>query len=131
MSEKRKQERKEERKKLMAFTPAYDLHQNILLGYLGNLSLQGAMVLGKKPGEIDTKLTLAIEFHETPETPATRMTLPVRVAWCQQEGNSTDYITGFEFLELTDQNKRVIEAVLERFQFRPAGDAHRWAPQDL
>ena len=118
------EQRKEERKKLMTFTPAYDFRENILLGYLGDLSLQGAMVMGEKPGKIDRELTLAIEFRETPETPAIRMTLPVRVAWCEQEENSTYYYTGFEFLELTAQNKRVIEAVLERYQFRPAGNMH-------
>jgi Tfp pilus assembly protein PilZ len=110
--------RMEDRKKLMTFTPVYELPKNNLLGYLGNLTLQGAMLVGHKAAEIDKKMTLAIDFHETPETPATRMTVPVRVAWCRPEKNSPDYNTGVEFLDLSDQNKKVIEAILERYQFR-------------
>jgi hypothetical protein len=112
------EQRKEERKKLLTFTPVYDLNNNILLGYLGDLTLRGAMLLGEKLVEVNKNLTLAIEFHETPETPATRMTIPVRVAWCKQEEHSTFYNIGLEFVELTDQNKKLIEAVLNRYQFR-------------
>jgi hypothetical protein len=112
------EQRMEERKKLMAFTPVFDLRQNSLLGYLGNLTLQGAMLVGHAAAEIDRKLTLAIEFHETSEIPATRMTIPARVAWCKHEEDSPDYNTGVEFLELTEQNKKVISAILERYQFR-------------
>ena len=111
--------RMEDRKRLLSFTPVFDLNKNALLGYLGNLTLQGAMLVGHTIVEINTKLTLAIDFHETPETPATRMIIPARVAWRKHEENSRDYNTGFEFLELTKQNKKVIEAILERYQFRP------------
>jgi len=112
------EQRKEERKILITFTPVYDLGKNILLGYLGNLTLKGAMLVGSKPLEINKKLTLAIEFHETPETPATRMSIPARIAWCKHEESSTYYNTGVEFLELTGKNKTVISAILERYQFR-------------
>jgi Tfp pilus assembly protein PilZ len=112
------EQRKEERKILLTFTPVYDFHKKNLLGYLGDLTLQGAMLVGTKPVEINEELTLAIEFHETPETPATRMVVPARVAWCKHEKHSTYYNTGIEFLELTDLNRVVIAAILERYQFR-------------
>jgi hypothetical protein len=112
------EQRKEERKKLLTFTPVFDLQKNNLLGYLGDLTLEGAMLVGNNPAEVDKKLTLAIEFHETPEIPATRMTIPARVAWCKHEQTSTYFNTGVEFLELTDENKMVIVAILERYQFR-------------
>jgi hypothetical protein len=111
-------EKREERKKLLTFTPVYDLRKNTLFGYLGNLTLKGAMLVGHATAEIDKTLTLAIDFRETPEIPATRMTIPVRVAWCKHEQDSPDYNTGVEFMEMTDQNKMVIEAILERYQFR-------------
>jgi hypothetical protein len=110
--------RKEERKKLLTFTPVFDTGRNFLLGYLGDLTLQGAMLVGSTPVEVDKKLTLAIEFHETPEIPSTRMVIPARVAWCKHEQQSAYYNSGVEFLELTVENKVVIEAILERYQFR-------------
>jgi hypothetical protein len=119
------EQRKKERKKLVAFTPAYDRDENILLGYIRDLTLEGAMVSGETPVEIDRKLTLGLDFRETPETPATRMSVLARVAWCEQEGDSSYYNTGFEFLELSEQNRKIVQAVLERYQFRPAADARR------
>ena len=101
----------------MTFTPVYDHLANILLGYLGDLTLQGALMVGEKPVEIDRKLTLAIEFRETSETPATRMKIPTQVTWCRQEEHLTYYNTGLEFLEMTEPNKKVIEAVLAKYQF--------------
>jgi hypothetical protein len=75
-------------------------------------------MVSEKTVEPDRKLTLAIEFRETSEIPSTRMTIPARVACCRQEEHLTYYNTGFEFLEMTAQNKGVIEAILERYQFR-------------
>lgn len=116
-----KEKRKQERKVLVAFTPAYDLDAKALLGYIRDLTLQGAMVSGEAALEVDRNLTLGIDFRETAETPAVRVHIPVRAAWCEKDEGSSYYKTGFEFLELSDQNKRVIEAVLERYQFRPEG----------
>ncbi len=110
--------RKEERKMLITFTPVYELGKSLILGYLADLTLQGGMLVGGQPLELNRKLTLVIEFRETVETPATRMTIPARVAWSKHEEHSPYYNTGVEFLELSNQNKRVIAAVLERYQFR-------------
>ncbi len=109
--------RREVRSKVLVFTPVYDKFTNVLLGYLGDLTLKGALVVSEKPVDINKKFMLAIEFREASEAPAKRMTIPARAAWTKQERDRTYYNTGFEFLELTEANKRVIEAVLERYQF--------------
>jgi hypothetical protein len=109
--------RMEKRRKVMTFTPVYDLHANILLGYLGDLTMKGALMVSEKSVEIDQTLTLAIEFRKTSEIPAKRMTIPARVAWCKQEEHRTYYNTGLEFQEVTEQNKKVIEEILKMYQF--------------
>jgi c-di-GMP-binding flagellar brake protein YcgR len=109
--------RMEKRRKVMTFTPVYDLHANVLLGYLGDLTLKGALMVSERPVEVNRTLNLAIEFRETSEVPATRMTIPARVAWCRQEERQTYYNIGMQFLEMTEQNKKVIEAILEKHQF--------------
>jgi hypothetical protein len=45
-------QRKESRKKFMAFTPVYDLNHKLLLGYIGDLTMKGAMVVGEKSVEV-------------------------------------------------------------------------------
>ncbi len=109
--------RMEKRRKVLTFTPVYDLHAKILLGYIGDLTLKGTLIVSEGPVEINQTLTLAIEFRETSETPATRIAIPARVAWCKQEEHQTYYNTGVEFLEMTEENKKVIEVILEKHQF--------------
>jgi len=109
--------RMERRRKLMTFTPVHDVHTNTLLGYLGDLTLKGALMVSEKPVEVGRTLTMTIEFHETPEkSPAMHMIISARVAWCKLEEHHTHYNTGLEFLEMIEQNKKVIEAVLEKYE---------------
>jgi len=114
--------RQESRKKLMAFTPVYELKHKVLLGYINDLTLKGAMVSGQKALEVNWSMTIGIEFPEAPPTmAATRIVLPARVAWCRQDDESPQYFNiGFEFTEVSPENLKIIEAVLERYQFRSA-----------
>ena len=109
--------RKENRKKLTSFMLVYALPENALLGYLGDMTLHGAMVVGNRPVEINKELYLSIEFNGIPEIPEKQLTFSARVAWCKHEAQSPYYNTGVEFLELTDRNRKAIEAILERYQF--------------
>ncbi|HET9911741.1 MAG TPA: PilZ domain-containing protein [Anaerolineales bacterium] len=112
------EKRKNERSKLIAFTPVYDSLHKILLGYLGDLSKEGALLIGETPMEINTQITLMIDFPATPEFPARRLIIPVRVAWCRHEKSAQYYNTGFEFREINEQNKTIIDSILQRYQFR-------------
>jgi hypothetical protein len=115
--------RKESRKKLMAFTPVYNLLHKTLLGYVGDLTLQGVMVIGEKSVEINKHFTLGIEFPENlPESPAVRVVIPARAAWCRPDDSPQYFNIGFEFIEVSPATAREIEAILERYQFRNVMD---------
>jgi hypothetical protein len=115
--------RKESRKKLMAFTPVYDLLHKTLLGYVGDLTLQGVMVIGEKPVELNKHFTLGIEFPKSlPELPAMRVVIPARAAWCRQDDSPQYFTIGFEFIDVSPANTMEIEAILERYQFRNVMD---------
>ena len=115
--------RKESRKKLMAFTPVYDLLHKTLLGYIGDLTLQGVMMIGEKPVEVGKHLTLGIEFPEgQPEKPDSRVAVSVRAAWCRKDENPQYFNIGFEFIDISPGNVREIEAIVERYQFRSVMD---------
>ncbi len=110
--------RKEQRKNLMAYTQVFNLSGGLLLGYLGDLNLFGAMVIGDKPMTENTELTLAIELPELPNISASRITVSARVAWCQQDISPEYFNVGFQFKEVTPQQKIVIEAIMENYEFR-------------
>jgi hypothetical protein len=111
--------RKESRKKLMAFTPVYELLHKKLLGYVGDLTLKGVMVIGEKPVEVDRNITLGIEFPEgSISVSTTRIVMPSRAAWCRHDDSPQYFNIGFEFLGVSPENAKVIEAILVRYQFR-------------
>ena len=110
-------QRKTERVKAMIFTAVYDLHGHVLLGFLGDLNLLGAMVVGEKAVETDRDITLEIEFRGATEVPGGRLTIPAHVAWSRQERETTYFHTGYEFLEMTEQTRQIIEALMARYKF--------------
>ena len=111
--------RKEERKSLMAFTPVYGLHPKTLLGYVEDLTLHGAMIIGEKPVETDKQITLLIEIPGAlPEATTPRLMIPARVVWCRQESRPNYYDIGLEFSNLNPEEIKMIEAVLRRYEFR-------------
>lgn len=110
--------RKEQRKNLMAYTQVFNLNGGLLIGYLGDLNLHGAMVIGDKPMSNDTELTLAIELPELPDINAARITVPARVAWCQTDISPEFFNIGFEFIEITEKQKTIVEAIMANYEFR-------------
>jgi len=110
--------RKVQRKNLMAYTQVFDLTGGFLLGYLGDLHLNGAMVIGNKEMTENAEITLAIELPDLPNIGMSRITLPARVAWCQQDISPDFFNVGFEFKEVTPSQNKVIGAIMENYEFR-------------
>ena len=111
--------RKAQRKNLMAYTQVFDLYGGYLLGYLGDLHLNGAMVIGNKLITENTELTLAIELpDDLPNINIPRIAIPARVVWYQQDISPEFFNVGFELKEVTPEQKIVIEAIIENYEFR-------------
>ena len=110
-------QRKTERVKAMIFTAVYDQHGHILLGFLGDLTPQGAMIVGEKQVETGRDLTLSIEFQGATEVPGGRLVIPARVAHCDVDKDTAYYHTGFEFLEVADDEKEIIKELVARYKF--------------
>lgn len=110
--------RKLPRKDLMTYSQVFDLSKGKLIGYLGDLNLIGAMVIGDEPLKVEEKLTISIQLPELPKINATRLTLPVRVVRCHQDISPEYFNIGVEFETVTDEQQKIIEAVLENYEFR-------------
>jgi hypothetical protein len=110
--------RKAQRKNLMAYTQVFDLYGGYLLGYLGDLHLQGAMVIGQRFMEENTEVTLAIELPELPDIETSRITIPARTVWCQQDISPEFFNVGFEFKTVTEEQATLIESIMNNYEFR-------------
>lgn len=113
-----KERRKQERKNLVAYTQVYDLYSGNLLGYLGDLTFLGAMIITEKPIPPNTEFTLSFELPEIPDTRAVRISIESRSAWCEKDLSPQFYNVGFEFKEVSVKQKAIIEAIIEHYQFR-------------
>ena len=114
--------RKEARKKLIKFTPVYKVHvvnPKTLLGFLVDLTLRGAQVSGERTAEVDKKVALSIEFPtDLPDVPSAPFTILARVTRCIPEESPHHYNIGFEFVNVTTEQTKILEGILERYTFR-------------
>jgi hypothetical protein len=110
--------RKLPRKDLMSYSQVFDLAQGKLIGYLGDLTLIGAMVISDEPLKVKELLTISIQLPELPGISATRLTLPVQIVRCQQDLSPEYFNIGLEFEKVTAEQKTIIEAVLDNYEFR-------------
>lgn len=110
--------RKQPRRDLMSYSQVFELYHGKLIGYLGDLTQLGAMVIGDEPYEVGTQMTISIQLPELPDTKATRMALPVRVVHCQRDLSPEYYNIGLEFDLVTDPQKEIIEAIIQNYEFK-------------
>jgi hypothetical protein len=103
----------------MKFTPVYDLHPRVLLGYLGDLTLRGAMIVGPNLTTINKETTLEINFPgELSGITVLPTRIPARIAWCRPEDGSQSFNIGVEFTEVTPDQEQLFRQILERYHFR-------------
>ena len=55
---------------------------------------------------------------DLPNVSVPRITIPARVVWHQQDISPEFFNVGFEFKEVTDEQKTVIEAIMKNYEFR-------------
>lgn len=123
--------RKLPRKDLMSYSQVFDMAQGKLIGYLGDLNLIGAMVIGDEELKVDRRLTISIQLPELPRIDATRLALPVRVVRCHQDISPEYFNIGMEFEMVTQEQKKIIEAVLENYEFRRQPPSYPPHPTEL
>src|SRR5690349_10548275 len=111
--------RQETRKRFTAFTPVYDLYPRTLLGYLGDLNLRGALIVGKNLTTINKETVLEFIFPgELADITVVPVTIPARIAWCRLDEKGQGYHIGVEFTELTPLHRELFQQILERYHFR-------------
>ena len=122
--------RKHHRKDSMSYSQVFDLYNGKLIGYLGDLTQMGAMVIAEEPMEVNTALTISIQLPELPNIKATRVALPVRVAYCHRDVSPEYFNLGLQFKLVTDHQKIVIDAVIKNYEFRRSNPEHPSQPAE-
>lgn len=114
MQERRKQPRKD----LMSYSQVFNVDGGYLLGYLGDLTELGAMVISDDEVKPHTELTVQIQLPELDNFSDETITLPVRVAWCKRDLSPEYFNVGMEFKAVTARQRDIIRAILDNYEFR-------------
>ena len=110
--------RKLPRKYLMAFSLVLDYKSGELLGYLCDLTLEGLMVISKVPKDVDSMIELFIELPNIPNLSKKRLLIEAQIIWCEADIDPRLYNIGFQFDKLGEEDKVIIERMIEAYVFR-------------
>jgi hypothetical protein len=113
MAEKRKFPRRD----LIFYSRVSDGISGRALGYLLNITPEGAMILSEKPLEVNLEVQLHIELPEE-LSDLREMVIPARSRWCQPDINPEFYDIGFVFLMMTEEYTGLILRLVEEYGFR-------------
>jgi len=102
----------------MSYSQVFDVHEGYLVGYLGDLTKLGAMVISDVELKANREMTIQIQLPELEDFSDETITVPVRVAWCQQDISPDYFNVGMEFKMLTGKQKQIIDAILANYEFR-------------
>jgi len=113
MAEKRKFPRRD----LIFYSRVSDGMTGRVLGYLLNITPEGAMILTEKPLEVDWEVELHIELPDE-ISDLREMVIPARSRWCQPDINPEFYDVGFVFLTTTEEYSALILRLVDEYGFR-------------
>ena len=106
------------RKYLIVYSRVYERNLGMIIGYLGDLSQLGAMIISEQPQTVDSVLPIRFDLPDMNIFNSAQLDLTARVVHCVPDVNPEFYNIGFEFLELTQGQLSTIEKMMEAYEFR-------------
>jgi len=111
MDDKRKMVRRE----IMFYSRVFDRKTGKQLGYLGNLTTDGLMIISEEPVEAETQFDLRIEVPED-IYPKNDIALCGKSLWCDADIDPKFFNIGFQILSIEQQDLDLIETVVKDFE---------------
>ena len=109
--------RKINRRYLLYFVRVYDADSHQQIGNLLDITLQGAMIISQTQIPADQDFRLRVELtDDIAEQPF--LEFPARSIWCHPDLEPSLYNTGFEIQELSPEDIKIIQKIIETFGFR-------------
>lgn len=110
--------RKLDRKYLIVYSRVFERELGKMLGYLGDLSLSGAMIISEQPLTVNNVINLRFDLPDMHLFGASQLDISARIAHCDPDVNPVFYNIGFEFSEVTPVQKEIIEKMMDAYEFR-------------
>lgn len=105
------------RKYLIIYSRVFEQSLGKLLGYLSDLSEQGAMIIAEEPLEVNDVLSLRLDLPDPKIFHARNLNITARVAHCTVDISPAFYDIGLEFLEVTPEQKIILQSMMDVYEF--------------
>lgn len=109
--------RKLQRRHIMFYSRVFDRKTGGLLGYLGNITPGGAMVISESPLETEMVYSLSMNLPEDMYAKSA-LNLEAKSAWSKPDIDPNFYNTGFQFSEVTEEDVAIIKQIVGDYGFR-------------
>jgi hypothetical protein len=110
--------RRIKRHQLPCFLQVFNRLTDKPIGYLGNLSEQGLMLISQLPMMVDVEFELRLKIPG-PEGEVHAVDLTATCLWCHEDINPKHYDSGFRISQAPAEYGEVINALLSYFSFDP------------
>ncbi len=106
------------RKYLIVYSRVFERTMGRLLGYLADLSLEGAMIISEEKLAVDRLMSLRFDLPDMSAFDRNSLNLNARVARCDPDISPGFYNIGFEFQDVTEEQQAVIRKMMDMYEFR-------------
>ncbi len=110
--------RKLKRRYLMFYSRVFDTRKGVLLGYLCDLTVEGAMLISEAPIPTGVLFSLRMDLPESFYPQRTYLQFEARSIWCRPDIDPLFYNTGFHLLEMSPEDAAAIEQINFDFGLR-------------
>lgn len=110
--------RRIERHQLKSFLQVFNRLTDKPIGFLGNVSENGLMLISQLPMMIDADFELRLKIPGA-EGEFQAVDLTARCLWSHEDINPQHYDSGFSVVQASDEYGQLISALLSYFSFDP------------
>ena len=111
-------DRRIERHQLSCFLKVFNRLTDKPIGYLGNVSEDGLMLISQLPMMVDVAFELCLKVP-TPEGDVHSIDLTATCLWSHEDVNPHHYDSGFRIDSAPEEYRQVISALWNYFSFDP------------
>lgn len=105
------------RKYLIVYSRVFERTVGKMMGYLCDLSVEGAMIISEEPQIVNSVLPLRFDLPDPKVFHAHNLNLSARVAHCSVDISPAFYDIGLEFLNVQPEQRIILEKMMELYEF--------------
>lgn len=109
--------RKFKRRYIMYYSRVFDRRTGRVIGYIVDLTPEGAMIISEEPIEPDTVFRLRMDLPEELSDKG-YIFFEARSVWCQPDVDPNFFDIGVQLIEIEDEDVALIERMIAEYGFR-------------